>query len=131
MLLSILVMLVVFPLAGLHHLGPDGVFIVALSAAPLAPTLALFLAAAASNKVQGFALTKGMSGLYLVSVVAYFVPEPWQWAFGLVPTYWPLKLVWLVEAGAPGVNVALLAGWLCQAAILALLLRRFHRVMHR
>jgi fluoroquinolone transport system permease protein len=60
MLLSLVMTLIGLPLSGLVALGPLQLLLLALSAAPLAPLIALFLGAYAANKVQGFALQKGM-----------------------------------------------------------------------
>lgn len=128
-LLSVIVTVAVFPLAGLHDLGAGELFLVALAAAPLAPFFALFLAAFAANKVQGLALQKGMGVVLLPPMIAYFLPMPWQLAAGLVPTYWPAKVYWTLQAGEPGAWAYVLAGLVCQSVLLALLVRRFNRVM--
>lgn len=53
-----------------------------------------------ANKVEAFAFTKILSTLALVPVAAWFVPEPWQWLAGFVPSYWAAKAWWIAEAGA-------------------------------
>ena len=63
------------------------------------PVYVLFISSLAQNKVQGLALTKALGPFIILPVIAYFVPEPWQWLFGLVPTYWPAKAYWLLMAG--------------------------------
>jgi fluoroquinolone transport system permease protein len=131
MLLSLAMMLVVFPLAGLADAGIATVLLAALAAAPLAPLIALGLACFAENKVQGLALLKGASILLIAPIAAIFVPPPWQWALGIAPTFWPARLYWALGAGEPGWWAYLLAGLAYQALLLALLLRRFERVMWR
>jgi len=56
--------------------------------------IALMLPTLVNNKVDAFAVMKLISVVGLVPVVAYFVPEPWQFAFGWVPVYWPCKIWW-------------------------------------
>ena len=97
----------------------------------LAPLAALFLAAFAANKVQGFALMKAAGVINWPPMMAYFIDGPWQLACGLVPTYWPAELYWMLCAGDPGWWVYLVIGLLFQLLLLAVLLRRFNRVMHR
>jgi fluoroquinolone transport system permease protein len=127
-LLSLAMTVAAFPLAGLD--GPGIVaLLAALAAAPLAPLIALGLAAFAQNKVQGLALLKGASVLLAAPLAALFVPAPWQWAFGVAPTYWPARLYWAMAAGEPGWWIFLLAGLAYQALLLAALLRRFERVI--
>lgn len=82
------------PLTGLGNWSWGEIWLGAIVAAPLAPLLALLLAAVAENKVQGLALTKLISGVQMLPLVAYFVPHSFQWFFGLVPTFWVLRMMW-------------------------------------
>jgi fluoroquinolone transport system permease protein len=120
------------PLAGLSETSLPQVVLSASVAAPLAPIYALFLGTFAANKVQGFALAKAIGVVFVPCVAAYFVTGPWQSAFGLLPHYWPLKVFWLFdeEATAAAMGHALLGlGW--QGTVLAMLVRRFSRVLKR
>jgi fluoroquinolone transport system permease protein len=127
--LSLMITLVIFPLAGLVEIGFGSLLLAALSAAPLAPFYALALAAFASNKVQGFALTKALGILLVPPLMAYFVLPPGQWVFGLVPLYWPVKLFWLLHTDEPGYWFYLGIGLLYQLLLLLVLLRRFNKTM--
>lgn len=131
MLISILTTLLVFPIAGLIQAPWISLVLIALGAAPLAPIYALFLAAFAENKVQGFALVKGMGVIMLPPAIAYFIPTNWQVAFGLIPTYWPAKAFWALQAGDINYWLYLLVGLVYQLGLLALLLRRFNSVLRR
>ena len=92
--------------------------------------MALFLASFTENKVTGFAMMKLMNAVQILPVVAYFVPLPAQLLFGIVPAYWPMKMVWLAADGRP-YGVYLVAGLVVNVAAVGLLLRRFDRVVHR
>lgn len=131
MLLSLVLTLAMFPLAGFMALSAGALLLAALAAAPLAPLLALGLAVVAENKVQGFALLKASGLPLVVPLAAYFVQGPWQLAFGIVPTYWPSRLYWALLQGEPQSWLYLGAGLAYQALLLWLLLRRFETVMHR
>jgi fluoroquinolone transport system permease protein len=131
MLVSLPLTLIMFPLAGLTDLTVAQVVASALSAVPLAPMYALFIGSFAANKVQGFALAKGIGVLFIPAVVAWFVAPPWQWLFGLNPLYWPLKVFWAFDAGDPWAWVYVIEGLACQSALLWLLARRFGHVMRR
>lgn len=97
----------------------------------MAPMLALYLASHAQNKVQGFALMK-LSGIVLFApIAAYFVDSGWEYAFGVVPTYWPMKVYWMLEAGEPGVWSFLVVGVAYQSVVTAWFVRRFNRTMYR
>lgn len=130
-ILSIVLTVVTFPLAGLAQLPWPDLLLVATAAAPLAPIFALVLAALAENKVQGFAIMKGLGVFMILPIIAYFVSEPWQWLFGLIPTYWPTKLYWMLDANAPNVWLVFGIGMAYALVVLAVLMRRFSTVMHR
>lgn len=68
-------------------------------AAPTASIVAGLVAATASNKVEAFAVLKGINLLGLLPVLAWFLAVPWEYAVGLTPFYWSAKLWWLAEAG--------------------------------
>jgi fluoroquinolone transport system permease protein len=122
----------IVPLAGLTRTTSLQVLVCAVTAAPLAPMYALFLGSFAANKVQGFALAKAVGIVSVPCIVSYFVKEPWQDAFGLVPHYWPMKVFWLFEAGAVGRALAYaVVGLAWQAVLLTLLVRRFSHVVRR
>jgi fluoroquinolone transport system permease protein len=131
MLVSWVVTLIALPVAGLVEGGILPLLMASLTAAPMAAMVALILASFAENKVQGFALMKVSGILFMAPIGSLFVPSTWQLALGVVPTYWSAKLYWSAGAGDPTWWVYLVVGLLYQGALLALLLRRFDRVMHR
>ena len=94
------------------------------------PTQALFLASFAENKVSGFALVKLYGAVTDLPLVAWFIAIPWQWAFGLIPLYWPMKVAWQAASGAPWLGYALI-GLLINLLAVWLLLHRFRRVLSR
>lgn len=129
-LLAVLGILVVVPFIGIQVLPITKLLPLALAAAPLGPVVALLLASLARNKVEGIAVMKGLGTFLLAPMVAWFVPHPWQWLLGLLPTYWPVKAYWLAAAGEPFLWAALV-GLIFNLAILAILLRRFQRGLYR
>jgi len=126
MLVSVAMGLVVLRLAGLPGPGLGGQVVAAAAAAPLAPAWALFLAAFAANKVQGFALMKAAGIVNWPPVIAWFVSADLRRLFGICPTYWPVEVYWELAAGRSPL-VPLAAGTLYLAALVFLLLRRFER----
>lgn len=132
MMLTIVFGAVMVPLAGLTETTSLQVCVTTVAAGPLAPLYALFLGTFAANKVQGFALAKAVGIVFVPCVVSYFVAGPWQSAFGLVPHYWPLKVFWLFDQGAPREALAhALIGVAYQTVLLVLLTRRFSHVVRR
>jgi fluoroquinolone transport system permease protein len=129
MLLSVAVTLAAFLLAGLSQPGVPGLLVCALATAPFAPLVALALAVFAQNKVQGFALVKASGVFQMAPLVAYFVRAEWRPAFGIVPTYWPARLLWTLQAGGGNAWLYLAAGLVYQLILLLILLRRFNRLI--
>jgi len=129
--LTVTLLFVIFPLAGVGVLAPSRILITAIAAAPTAPMFALFLGSVAQNKVQGFALMK-LAGLpLLLPTFAFFVDTAWEYAFGIIPTYWPMKVYWMLEAGEPGIWPVVFVAVAYQLILTWVLLRRFNVVMHR
>jgi fluoroquinolone transport system permease protein len=129
--LSVLMTPVALELSGLATPSLWRQLVASIGAAPIAPAYALLLATFARNKVQGFALVKAAGALNWPPVLAYFVDSGWQWAFGLCPTYWSAKLYWELDAGSPRSWLVLPAAIACLGLLIAALLRRFDRAMHR
>jgi fluoroquinolone transport system permease protein len=118
-------------IAGLVSVGWLPLLAVLALSALETPVMSLFLAAFAENKVQGFALVKGLGALLLAPVVAWFVHMPWQLLAGVVPSYWPLRAYWSAASPGPGFWTFLGAGFAYHVLLLAWLLRRFQNVLRR
>ena len=129
--LTVVLLVISLPLAGVTTFSLGNLLLLALVAAPLAPLLAIFLAAFATNKVQGFALMKGAGILFVVPFAAYFIDSNWQWAFGLLPTFWPPKLYWMMSEGESVIWWVALVGILFQLLWIYALSRRFNRILHQ
>jgi len=129
-LLAVAITIAIYPIANLGVMNFKALLVAAAAASPMVPIFALALSSIAQNKVQGFALMK-ISGTFLMPpLIAFFIHSPWELAFGLFPTYWPVKAYWLAEAGSPGVWLYVLFGLLYQGFLLWLLVRRFNKIMH-
>jgi fluoroquinolone transport system permease protein len=129
-LMSIAAVYIFVPVVGLVTLPYAPLLPIAVVAALTGPIFALLLSSLAANKVQGLAVMKGLSLVLVAPMVAYFVPEPWQWLFGFAPTFWPLKAFWQVLAGEPWWPTMIL-GLLVNGSILLLLLRHFQHILDR
>jgi fluoroquinolone transport system permease protein len=127
---GLLVTVLGYPLLGLVALPVSALLAAAVLGAFSGPILALFLGGFAENKVSGFALMKLFGAISDLPLVAWFVPMPWQLAAGLLPSYWPMKVVWQAAEGAPWLGYAL-AGLAVNGLVVGLLLRRFRLVLIR
>jgi fluoroquinolone transport system permease protein len=128
-LISVVATYIVLPLTNLIQVSYVAVLPVALLAAAEAPIFALFLAAFAANKVQGFALMKATGILMILPFLSWWIPEPWQWFVGVFPTFWPMKTLWLLAEGRPYLP-AFTAGFIVHMLWFWPLLRRFKRVSY-
>lgn len=68
-------------------------------AALTAPIATLFFAVIADNKVEGFAYGKFIGVAGWIIMIGWFVPEPWQWLFGLFPPFLISKAYWMALEG--------------------------------
>ncbi len=131
MLIAFATTLVMFPIAGISGIRWGPLVLAALTGAPASVLVALFLAAFAANKVQGFALMKASGIVQWPPLFAFFVPMPWQLFFGLSPVYWPARLYWSALEGDSLYWIWLPLGLAWQALLASWLLCRFERVMRR
>lgn len=124
LVVSLLLTVVVLWGGALVPLGALDIALIATAAAPTAPFMALFLAAFAANKVQGFALQKA-SGVFLMPpLMAYFLPAPWYWLLAVFPAFWPAALCWELLAGGPHAAFLFTGSLLYHGFWIILLLRR-------
>lgn len=103
---------------------------VALVAGLFSVFIGLFLAAFASNKVEGLAFMKGVGWLMIGPLAAYFVPGRWELLFGILPTYWPAKAFWVAGEGG-SYWPYLLVGALYALLLVVLLLGQFQKRLSR
>lgn len=130
LLLGVLVTVVGHVIIDVVTLPVEGLLASVGLAAGTGPILALFLSDFADNKVSGFALAKLFAAGSNFALVAWFVPMPWQIGAGLVPSYWPMKVVWQVAAGGSWLEYGV-AGFAVNGIVIVLLVRRFNRVLGR
>ena len=130
LLLGFVITLVGYPLAGLIPLPLGALVLVTFVAALNGPVTALFLAGFAENKVAGFALVKVLNTINMLPVAAYFIDMPWQAAVGVVPAYWPMKMLWQAAAGESYFLYGV-AGLAVNGVVVGWLLHRFTVTMRR
>ncbi len=90
----------------------------------------LAMGAFAGNKVEGLALAKFLSVIYVLPVAAYILGEPWKWVFLLVPSVSVTETALAAKGGEWGmVALYLPLGMLVLAGWLFLLKKRFVKRM--
>lgn len=92
------------------------------------PMVALFLAAFASNKVEGLALTKAFGILLLSPAAGYFIRSGWQYAAGITPTFWISKALIAGAGGGGGYWAFIAAGAAVHLLIIGMLIKRFENI---
>ncbi len=127
---SIVSVFIIVPLMGIGSPDPLSLLAIGAVGSLLAPICALIFITFAANKVQGLALSKAISILMIGPFIGWFVPEPWQYLFGVFPSDRPMKASWVLGAG--GNMWPWLAGGVVVAALYIIpLLRRFGRTQYR
>lgn len=124
--LSLLVTIAAYPLAGLAPLSWVTVALVATSGALIAPLTALAIGAFAASKVSALALLRVVSAVGVLPILAWFASPAQARLAWPVPTYWQMKAFWLALDGRPYV-VALLLCPATAALLILWLYRRFAR----
>ena len=98
----------------------------ALLTAIEAPIGAIFLAAFASNKVEGMALSKVLGMMYIAPFIAYFVKSDLQYFAGVLPTFWVTKAFFSVYYDNGGYWFLLFAGLVIHLLFIFLLGKKFY-----
>ncbi|WP_163506800.1 ABC transporter permease [Fodinicola acaciae] len=92
-----------------------------------AVVVALLMVSVAHNKVEGLAVMRGV-GILVVGLpcLPFFIHNGWQFAFGVLPTYWPSAMFWAAARGETWWPY-LLIGVAYHIALIVPLYRRFAR----
>ncbi len=67
-----------------------------------APLAAMQINCLSSNKIEGFAMVKGLNMLTVVPIVALFMHGPKEFLFAFEPGFWPAKALAVAALGPPG-----------------------------
>ncbi len=127
---SFLGILITVPLALLAPISSAHLLLIAFAGAFNAPTITLAFFAITSNKVQAFGVLKVVSTVNILPFVAYFISEPWQFLFGLLPGYWNAKAYWTAYAREPLLWLYLLVGIVFNLLVSWFLLGRLQRKIY-
>ncbi|MDA0563127.1 hypothetical protein LG943_02105 [Streptomonospora sp. S1-112] len=107
--------------------GLPGTAAAALCAALTAAVVAVLMALAGRNKVEGLAVIRAVGTLlFALPILPWFLPDAWGLAFGVLPSYWAAKVFWVTAQGG-AVWPWLLGGIVVNGAYLGLLVWGFTR----
>lgn len=60
----------------------------------ITPIVILLEVSFASNKVTGFTIFKGLNSFFMIPVASYFIAAKWEILIGIIPSYWPLNILY-------------------------------------
>jgi fluoroquinolone transport system permease protein len=101
-----------------------------LSAGQWASINFLLLILISKSKVQGMNNGKIVSFIGYILVASWWVPEPWQLFFGLIPPYWMIKAYWLALEGVSHWYIYGIVGLGYQTVVLWYLRKLFLKRIH-
>lgn len=91
----------------------------------------LVLSVFSDNKVQGFALIKGVGMGGMLILGSWFVEMPLHYLFGLFPPYWVAKAYWLALANDPTWFLHLVIGWVYISLCIGVFVRLYRNKAQR
>jgi fluoroquinolone transport system permease protein len=97
--LSFLACVFVMWFADIGYLTVAHITAIALVASLSAPLYGLVINAFASNKIEGFAMMKGMGIMMLFPLISLFFIDYKELFFAIVPGYWPAKAISSIVRG--------------------------------
>ena len=102
--------------------------LISVGASLTAPIMMLFLLNVAENKIQGMSYSKFFSLAGFTIMASWFIPEPYQFLFGLFPPFWISKAYWLALENNYWWSGTLLLGIILQSVLIYWLIKRFTKV---
>lgn len=99
--LSLLMTIAAYPVAGLAPLPLATVAIIAAVGATTVPVVTLTIIAFASNKVAALAIMRVVNAVLALPILAYFATPLQELLAWPVPTFWQMKALWLAADGQP------------------------------
>lgn len=92
---------ILVPLSGISSVSLWASACLGIASAPLASLITFLLPGIARNKVQGFALAKFITVLFMIPLLSYFITSPWHLIFGIIPSFWPIDALFTLTQGLP------------------------------
>jgi len=94
-----------------------------------APIAALFMVAFTGNKVEGLAMSKGISLMYIGPLAVIFIESNWQYLAGVIPAFWVSRAFVSSYSDMFEYWVALGGGLVISTLFILVFLRRFNTRM--
>jgi fluoroquinolone transport system permease protein len=107
--LSILMTIAAYPVAGLAPLPLATIAVIALAGATIVPVVTLTIVAFAANKVAALAIMRVLNALLALPILAYFATPLQEILAWPLPSFWQMKALWLAADGEPFLPALLLA----------------------
>ena len=88
-----------FAINPVQHFGVVPLLLSAVHFALITPLIALIVAAAADNKVEGLTWFKFVDLVMIAPFLGFFLPAPWSQIFMVFPTHWAFDAIFAMHAG--------------------------------
>lgn len=100
-LMSISITGIVLLLQPLYPLQPIDLWSVSITGGLLTILISLMVAIQSSNKMEGMTWFKAINLIIILPVASFFIPQPFNYLFAIIPTYWPFKFLHDLSMGTP------------------------------
>ena len=107
-----------------YHLPLLSVLVYSALAGLVAPLMALFVAAAAENKIEAMTWQKIFNLPLFLPVFAFFIPASFTFVFAIFPTFWTYQGFNLLIEGKNAAGY-LLIGFVYNISLILLMIKRF------
>ncbi len=108
-LLTLMMIFVILQFAAPIDLFWWQTFLIAFLFALPVPIIILLTALIATNKIEGLTVFKGINGILLLPIAAFFIQPGWGNLFGIIPTHWSYQFTNAIGTGKPFALYLLLA----------------------
>ncbi len=96
---TVLYALVAFHFNPVFSLSGLPLVVAGLTFGLLTPVMALLIGALGRNKIEGLTYFKALDLLILIPLLAFFLPEGWEWSFSILPTFWSVSAIEQINLG--------------------------------
>lgn len=100
-ILSLIVTIMAYPIAGMAPMPLETVILIALAGVTTVPVVVLAIVVLASNKVAALAVMRVVNGLLAIPVLAYFASPAQELFAWPMPSFWQMKALWLAADDQP------------------------------
>lgn len=91
MLITALITWLILLAQPFYTLSPYALIVFSLLAGLIVPVYVIVITNFSNNRMEGMVWIKVINVVVLIPVAAFFIPDPFQYLFGIFPTYWAFQ----------------------------------------